>query len=206
MDIPLTIGMPVDAENGRAGRLEMIIVDQDSKQPTYLVIRRSPPYFPARVVVPTKLVSEVAEGTVRLRMYKEALDAFPDYEVTVEKPVDEPGENPEQPSYVDQWPLTTPSLWLTEGAVKVPQRTVPEHTEDVRIGMTVYDAGGLALGMVQGVIVNSDTKQVTHIILWRLGVRRLVPVDLIDFTIRNDVYLTIGQDYVPGLPAEKQKA
>jgi len=202
----LSIGMSVHASDGKVGSLERIVVDPKTHEPAYLVVRHGPPPPPRSIVVPVSLVSEVSTENVMLNTTQQAFKAFPNYELTIEKPVEKPLETPKKPSYTDRWPniLPFPTVWTELGTVKVRERTVPEHMVEVKRGMTVYDSTGNRLGEVDGLIANSEQQQVTHLVL-NTGTplkeeRRLVPIDLVDFSIRSDVYLRIGKEYVQGLP------
>jgi sporulation protein YlmC with PRC-barrel domain len=102
-------------------------------------------------------------------------------------------------------PFVPPLLkaWKKQGKLKIRQRTVPEHMTDVAQGMTVYDAVGTKLGTVQGVIADKRSRQASHLIVHRLGTsreeQRMVPVGLVDYVIRSDVYLRINKDQVQEL-------
>lgn len=203
----LRLGMKVNASDGTAGSLARIVADAETREPAYLVIATGgPPLLSRQVVVPVSLVTDVAEDRLLLGTTRDALQAFPDYEVVTERQVERPLETPKEPDYLDRWPevLHLPTIWSHSGSVKVHQRTVPEHTADVRQGMTVYDSTGEKLGTMDGAITDAQTRQITHLVLQRarpLGQdRRLVPVDLVDFVVRSDVYLQIGKQYVDGLP------
>ncbi len=207
----LALGMSVYCSDGEAGRLERIVADPETQQPTYLVIRRGPPIAPRDIVVPISLVTEVGERGISLDITEKALASFPDYELTVERPLEEP-RVVREPSYTDRWPgvLPLPTIWDEKGPVTVRERTVPAHTTDIRRGMTVYDPAGNDLGQVDGVIVDPDRRQVSHLVL-RRGLplkpeRRLVPIELVDFVIRSDVYLSIAEEHVAGLPTYEGKA
>ena len=74
------------SDGGKAGTVEQIVVDPKTHQPGYLVIKygRLPPRQ-RHIVAPISLVSEVSAREVTLETTREALEMFPDYEVTVRK-------------------------------------------------------------------------------------------------------------------------
>jgi sporulation protein YlmC with PRC-barrel domain len=198
MQKQLSLGMSVHCTDGEAGRLEKIVADPETHEPAYLVVRRG---LVSRhdVVVPVGLVRAVDAETLSLDATTEALRTFPEYEITVEK------RQPPKQDFEPSWPPLPPQAlpWEEAGVVKVRQRTVPAHTIDIRRGMTVYDPTGVRLGQVEGVIVDAERRQASHLALRRphplAQELRLVPVDLVDFVIRSDVYLLIPQGQVQGL-------
>lgn len=206
MQKQLTLGMPVFTLDGQAGNLERVVADSENRAPSYLVVRRGPPLFPRDIVVPVSLVTEVSAQGIRLNTTQDALSTFPDYELTIEKPLEKPLTTPKEPSYTDRWPgiLPLPSIWRDQGKVRLRERNVPERTVDLRRGMTVYSPEGEKLGEVAGLVAEAESKEASHLVLRRSHLfqdeQRLIPLDLVDFTIRDDVYLSIGEAQVMGLP------
>jgi sporulation protein YlmC with PRC-barrel domain len=197
----LTLNMPVRSQGGKAGHLERIIADPETHEPAYLVVKRG--LIPSRqrqIVVPVSLVREVTAQAVMLDTTLEVLDTFPDYEITVEK------RRKSQPDPTLYEPLIPPIMrpWTQEGKVRVRERTVPEHTVDIRRGMTVYDCAGVKLGQAEGISADAEEHRASHLVLRQQrrlkGEQRLIPVDLVDFTIRSNIYLSIGKDHVQRLP------
>jgi len=196
----LSLGMSVSCSDGEVGRLERIVVDPDTREPAYLVVRRGR-VSQRDTVVPVSLVTEITSEGIVLGIGSEAFKTFPDYEITVEKYL------PEEYDYVSRWP-EIPPLWKAgvqnDGMVKVRERTVSEHTADISRGMKVFDDAGVAVGEIEGVIADPDTRQASHLVLARglpaARERRLVPVDLVDFALRSHVYLRISECYLQGLP------
>lgn len=202
MEKKLTLGMPVHCPEGEVGRLEKIIAEAETREPAYLIVRRG---LVARrdIVVPVSLVRELTPQGIMLDTTLEALKTFPEYKTIVEK---SPKAAPD-PTLLE--PLVPPLLkaWEKQGPVKIRQRTVPEYMTDITQGMTVYDHAGAKLGAVQGVMVDEKSRQANHLLVHRLGTpqeeQRLVPVDLVDYVIRSDLYLRITKDQVQGLTLYK---
>lgn len=198
MQKQVKLGIRVWAEDGEVGTVEKIVVDPKKHQPGYLVVKWGR-VRARQIVVPASLVTDVLDEVVTLATTRQALKTFPDYEITVEKP--EPQDDTSPWSNIP--PLMRP--WIERGTIKIRQRTVPEHTVDLKRGMTVYDQAGIKLGQIEGVIADAEKQQVSHVILHRLQTLlldeyRLVPIDLVDFVIRSDVYLRITKDHTYGLP------
>lgn len=197
----VTLGMAVLCSDGKAGSLERVVGDPETHEPAYLVVRLNP--APAReAVVPINLVTDVVADGLKLNATTGALQAYPDYEKTVTKYQPLTAEEKEQALATM---LVAPAVDIeTFATVTLRERTVPEHMVDLRKGMTVYDRHGLKLGELEGVIVDAETRQATWVVLRApiplVEERRLVPVDLIAFIIRSDVYLRVSVDHVAGLP------
>ncbi len=194
----ITLGMAVVCTDGKAGSLERVVGDPETHEPAYVVVRLKP--VPARdVVVPVSLVADVTAEALQLNAATGAMQAFPDYETTVKK---------YQPLTAEEKAEVLPALVLDPdldlGMVTVRERTVPEHMVDLKKGMIVYDRTGLKLGEIEGAVADAEKKQVTHVVMRApipiIEGRRLVPVNLIDFIIRSDVYLRVSINDVADLP------
>jgi ferredoxin/sporulation protein YlmC with PRC-barrel domain len=204
----LTLGMTVRCLDGDAGRLERVVGDPETREPAYLVVRLSG----ARrrdVVVPVDLVMAVTLEQVLLDTTREALKHFPDYEITETKRPQPIQRDPtlHEPEFPFPWKAVA-----KEGAIEIKQRTVPEHTVELKQGMTVFDRDGLDLGRLQGVIMDATTHKAGHLVLHRrfpVGMEteedRLIPVELIDFTIRSHIYLRIPEEQLRGLPVHREE-
>lgn len=199
----IELGYRVNAVDGRVGVVEKVIVDPDEREPSYLIVKRGR-IRPRHIVVPVTLVDEVSAGQVSLSITRNALDDFPDYEVTerhgrYEKPV---------PVGV-QRPLTTYTPPSNRGYMKLRQRNVPESAVPVEKGMVVKDARGLRVGRVEGLLLDGERRTATHILLQRPAPMTVatpatmqqfaVPVDLVKDVREGGVHLRITRWHISGL-------
>ncbi len=194
----LTIGMPVQAVDGRVGDLVQIIAEPEGQEPTYLIVRldRDPP---KEVVVPVALVEGVAGGAVGLDTAGEALQGFPDYEAVT-------GKTTGGRDLIARLRAALPPYRpFTEAATaKLRQRAASDRPAEVGTGMAVYDRAGSEVGQVQGLIGDAERQEASHLILRVTGRPtddpRLVPADLVDYVSGSRLYLLVESDYLAGLP------
>lgn len=199
MERQVELGARVRAENETVGIVEKIVVDPEHHEPGYLVVKqgRIPPRQ-RHIVVPVSLVSEVLSGAVTLATTPAALASFPEYEVTVRK-----GEyqKPIPLGYPRPYDLSTPVS--NQGYMVIRARSVPDTSVSVEQGMAVRDAQGRQVGRVHGLILDSDKRQASHIVVRLpklLADRdRVVPVDLVDDVHSGSIHLRITAAHVDAL-------
>jgi sporulation protein YlmC with PRC-barrel domain len=191
------LGARVRAQDGEVGTVAKVVVDPQEHQPGYLVIKRGR-IRPRHVVVPVSLVADVSAEAVSLATTRAALDGFPNYEVTVRR------GRYEKPVAVGRTgPVAVFEPPFNQGFLTLRQRSVPETSVGVERGMAVLDAAGLRLGHVHGLVLDSDDRQATHLVLGHVEPRltrdRLLPVDLVAGVRAGEVHLHITAEYVQGL-------
>lgn len=199
----IELGDRVKAVDGRAGVVDKVIVDPDERAPGYLVVKRGR-LRPRRIVAPVSLVDDVSDGQVTLSITREALDDFPDYEVTerrgrYEKPLP---VGPRRPVAT----YTSPS---NRGYMALRRRNVPESTVPVERGMVVRDAKGMRVGRVAGLALDDERRTATHILLQRPAPMTVstpaamqqfvVPVELVEDVREGEVHLRITRWHIAGL-------
>jgi sporulation protein YlmC with PRC-barrel domain len=193
------LGARVRAIDGDVGTVAMIVVDPGGRRPGYLVVKhgRIPPRQ-RQIVVPVGLVEDVTPDEVILATTREALHGFPDYEITVQKGI---FEKPVPTGGYIPTGTYTPSS--NDGYMVLSQRSVPEHTVGVEQGMTVMDAAGVKVGYVHGLILNSDSRQASYLVLRYsrpLTMRiLLIPVDLVADVKDGEIHLYIADEHMYGL-------
>lgn len=197
MERRISLGMPVEAEDGEVGTVNKVVVDPEGREPAYLVIKQGT-IMTRDVVVPVSLVRSVSQEKVILAMTQEALDDFPEYEVTVRK-----GRHPTPIPVGRPYPVGTYTPDSTTPFTVITQRSVPEDNIAVEKGMDVVDAAGEKVGQIQGLVAKPESRQVTHLVLRQPGPPRsrdrLLPVDLVEDVRSNAVHLRISSDHVAGL-------
>ena len=199
----IELGYSVKAVDGRVGVVEKVIVDPAQREPNYLVVKRGR-IRPRHIVIPVSLVADVSAGQVSLSIMRDALDDFPDYEVTerhgkYEKPVPVGSQRPVAA-------YTPPS---NRGYMMLRRRNVPESAIPVEKGMVVKDAKGLRVGRVEGLLLDDERRVATHILLQRPAPRTvstpatmqqfIVPVELVEDVQEGEIHLRITRWHISGL-------
>lgn len=197
MERQLTLGMQVKGTDGQAGRISRIVTDPETQRPTYLVVKHGRMH-PREVVVPVSLVQEVTPEAVALDLKLAALNDFPDFESTVQHGTFQ------RTTVAPQWrPMYSYTPPTNDGFMMLRQRAVPEQAVAVAKGMAVHDCDDHEVGTVEGIIVDAEKRQGSHLILRRTHplLRLLVvPVELVDEAAEERVRLRISREYVDGLP------
>lgn len=190
-------GVKVRCLDGEAGKVTGIVIDPQTRQPVYLVIKRHR-LHPREVVVPVSLVADIQTERVELSVPRSALSGFPDYEVIVQQ-----GEY-HRPLVIG--PHTHPNLielFDNSGFMALRQRSVPEQSVKVSKGMAVKDSGGRPIGKVAGMVADARQRQITYIVLENtmpFSRPRLVAAELVEKVTDEEVYLRISRSYLRGLP------
>jgi sporulation protein YlmC with PRC-barrel domain len=195
----IKLGARVRVMDGETGTVEQIVVDPKTQQPGYLVIKygRLPPRQ-RRIVAPVSLVSEASAREITLATTREALQQFPDYEVTVHKGK---YEKPQPIGYPNMIGTYVPPS--NAGYMALKQRTVPETNIGVQQGMSVLDADGNKVGQVHGIIANPESRQAKTLVVQHTDRFRtyawLVPVDLVADVRADAILLHIKAEQMYGL-------
>jgi len=197
MEKQIELGARVRAEDGEVGTVEKIVVDPEEHEPGYLVVKRGR-VRPRKIVVPVGLVTNASPEEVTLATTRQALESFPDYEVTVRK-----GEYRKPIPVGGPRPVGIYTPPTNAGYMVLRQRSVPEASVGVEQGMDVLDVAGLKVGQVHGLIADPESRQASHLVLRQphplMPRDRLVPADLVADVREGEVHLRITAEHVSGL-------
>jgi hypothetical protein len=193
----LKLGMQVYCLDGKAGKVTKIITDPVDQQPTYLVVKLGR-LRGRQVVVPVSMVRGITPESIELKLSRDALADFPDYEVTVRV-----GEyrKPMPIGYPRAIAVYTPES--NRDALVLRQRNVPEGSLEVKKGMQVLDLCGDKVGVVEGILVSQEERKGKYIILRnaQTSLRQLIPAELVADVKADTIHLSIDGKYIPGLTA-----
>jgi hypothetical protein len=87
--------------------------------------------------------------------------------------------------------------------VKTVEENIPENTIALKEGARVLSADGEHIGNVERLIVNGDTKEVTHLLV-REGIllkkHKAIPADWIGEAFEEEIHLVVDKKLLSGLP------
>ena len=194
----------VECADGPCGKSLAVIVDQQTREVTHIAIEdKSLPHAPYQRLVPVSLVEDTSPDLIRLRCTRKDLDrmeAFVHTHYVASKEQDwtmyQAGEGPGRGSW------SGPST-VGEAATRVDEEYVPEGEFAVHPGLHVEATNG-RIGIVEELIVDPASEQVTHFVLqeghlW--GKKEvMIPISAIDHSEGDTVYLQLDKAAVEELP------
>lgn len=204
----------------KAGVVNRVVLDPDSKQVTHLVVEKGVLFTDDRVI-PVKMVEQATENRVLLTIDDAGFDEFPPYEdaeyvmlndYTAQKARE---ESSAQPLY--WYPAVGGAWWAYHRSSSVPvppfvlesELNIPEGTVAVKEGASVVAKDGGKLGNIESVFANSDDHRVTHILISQgllFKEQRLLPSTWISMTMEEEVHLNVKSDFVRSLPEYRPAA
>jgi uncharacterized protein YrrD len=207
----------------KLGHVDRMVIDPHTKKVTHLVVRKG---FLLKTdkVLPMDWVAAANGDRVALTLDATGLDSLPNFEEKHYVRADEAvsvaetaGGSPAlqsgaAPTVVWYPPVMGVSPGTGVTAVPVPpkvryvktvEENIPENTVALKEGAKVLSADGEHVGSVERLIVNSDTKDVTHLLV-KEGVlftkHKTVPSDWIGETYEDEVHLVVDSNLLRGLP------
>lgn len=192
----LRVGICVLALDGEAGRVARIVIDPQNHQPTYLVVEIGRGLRRREIAVPVSLVTSASAERVSLGVTRDALEDFPDYEVTVRD------ERYEKPFPVGRLPKQAYTPPANSGYLVLRQRSVPDPSVAIAKGMPVRDRLGRPIGSVEGLILDHEAREGKYIVFRRdpFSSLRLIPTPLVEDVTSSGVDLRIGSELANRLP------
>jgi hypothetical protein len=87
--------------------------------------------------------------------------------------------------------------------VKTVEENIPENTVALKEGARVISNDGEHIGNIERLIINGDTKEVTHLLV-KEGVlfkkHKAIPADWIDEPFEEEIHLAVDKRLLSGLP------
>lgn len=157
------IGAGVDCSDGHCGQVRRVVIDPLAKAITHLVVEPKHGFGTGRLV-PIDMTETTDQG-VRVRCTSEEFERFEPAEETQFVPnIDSyPGYRHDQLMAWPYYGLGTPGM-AADMPQTVTSETVPAGEVDVRRGDRVWASDG-EIGRVQGLVMDTGTRQVTHVLL-----------------------------------------
>ena len=192
---PLTIGADVSCTDGVCGKLSRLVMDPRTRTVTHLVVNDR--QFQGRLA-PLDLVDlDATTGQIRLRCTNAEFGKLGHAEVTA--PLQDNDADPDSYDQV-RWHGTG---WLADPP-SVTYDTLPAGEVGVRGGEPVHATDG-NIGQIQGLVIDSASSQVTHVLLQEGHVfgRKVVaiPIAAVTGADENGMQLNITKQQVKDLPS-----
>jgi len=192
-----TIGADVSCSDGPCGKVSRLIVEPETATVTHLVVE--PKHRGRGRLVPVGL-ADAAAGRVQLRCSKADFDKLDAAEQTGLLHMDSTGDPVPGPDGYSSPNLTGLALYDSERVST--HGTVPAGEVDVRHGEPVMATDGV-IGQIQGLVIDSCSRHVTHIVLeeGHLWGRKEVAIPISAVTRVGDIVrLNISRQQVEDLP------
>jgi sporulation protein YlmC with PRC-barrel domain len=199
---PFTIGADASCTDGVCGQVSRVVVDPVARAVTHLVVEPKHRLSPGRLV-PLDLV-DATTGEIRLRCSMAEFEKLDPAEETQFLP-----GTPGYPGYDPEQVLSSPYYGMgigIEGGY-IPQAvtydTVPLDEVEVRRGEHVHATDG-HIGRVQGLVIDSGSHHVTHVLLQEghLWGRKEVAIPISAVTgVDDGIRLSITKQQVQDLPS-----
>ena len=193
---PLAIGADVSCTDGVCGKLIGLVTDPRAHTVSHLVVNDR--QFQGRLV-PLKLVDvDVATGQIRLRCATAEFGRLRPADMTVsllDNDADPENSTGQLPLYsVGSRLLDPPSATYS---------TLPPGEVAVRGGDHVHATNG-NIGQIQGLVIDPESHQVTHVLLQEGHVFAsktvAIPIDAVTAITENGIQLNIAKQQVKDLP------
>jgi sporulation protein YlmC with PRC-barrel domain len=202
------IDLPTKAEvhcsDGVAGRSTYVIGNPINHQITHLVVQSVRPPF-HETLVPVDQVDETTDNRIKLKCTRDDLNKMEPFECEEYIRTELPGylcwpyalEFPDVPAIPGYTMKPVPTL------TSVKRQNIPEDEFALRRGAQVEAIDGY-VGQVDELLINSNTMQVTHLVLLERHIfqkREIsVPVSQIDHIAEGTIYLKLDRHSVEELP------
>ena len=193
-DIPLNAR--VESVDGPCGQSTRVIVNPETLRVTHFVVRQEAPPQTQRLV-PVDQVVETTRDLIRLRCTGDELGKMKQFLVTEYRQVEIPryiGGQAGQPSRSVPEIVTLP----------VEEERVPAGGQAIREGARIEATDG-KVGRVDELLLDSDSGQITHLVLreahmW--GVKDVaLPVSVVEKVVKGTVYLKLDKATISGMLA-----
>ena len=164
--MPFRIGAGARCTDGACGQVSRIIVNPATREVTHLAVDPKHRPGPGRLV-PVDLV-DAATGQIRLRCTLAEFQALPPSQETEAVPDLDPTGHPHHVSARKTGLRTYPWMIRDSGGPEAPRQvtvdSVPSGGVEVHRELTVCATDG-DIGQLQGLVVEPDGHQVTHVLL-----------------------------------------
>jgi hypothetical protein len=195
---PFTIGADVGCTDGICGKVSRVVIHLRARTVTHLVVNDR--QFQGRLV-PLNLVDvDATTGNIRLRCTIAEFEKLDHADMTV--PLQDNDADPDNSYDQVQWRSLASRLLADPPSVTYD--TLPSGEVTVRGGEHVHATDG-NIGQIQGIVIDSGSHQLTHVLLQEGHVfgRKVVaiPIGAVTGVNENGIQLNITKQQVKDLPS-----
>lgn len=209
------------ADGSTVGKVERVVLDPGNQEVTHLVVSKGF-LFKEDKVLPIRLVDSADESGVMLSREVDNLEAFPPYEETDFRVVNEEklGETPppsdEYAPMLYWYPSATvgptfrPYMWNSdqnftegEGIIETRELNIPPQTVGLQVGAEVISSDDQHVGDLDQIMMLPGADKATHFIVNESGLlkgKKLVPLKWVTFLGEKEIRLSITADFLDSLP------
>jgi uncharacterized membrane protein/sporulation protein YlmC with PRC-barrel domain len=192
-DIPINVD--VECVDGSCGQSTCVIVDPNTMQVTHYVVKENTSPHTERLV-PNEYIAEITPDLIRLRCTRAELGEMEPFVVTEYRQVEIPRYEGVQASMAVDF--SAPEI-----------RTLPMEVEQVPVGELALregmpvDATDKSVGRVDELLLDSDTGQITHLVLreghlW--GQRAVfIPVSMVEYVVEGRILLKLDRETISAM-------
>jgi len=201
----IPVGAHVECTDGPCGKSIAVILDRETRRVTHFAVEdESLRYAPYQRLVPVDQLAETGPGLIHLKCTRDELDQMEPFIHT--RYVAHQSED--YALYESGDGLGGPGEWGTssiagEMSTKVEEEQVPEGEVAVHPGTHVHATDG-PVGVVEELMVDPDSAQVTHIVLrkghWWGKQEVQIPISAIERGEGDTVYLNLDKKAIGQLP------
>ena len=212
------------ANNEKLGHVDRVVVDPQTRKVTHLVVRKGV-LLKSDKILPMDWVAAADGDRISLTPNATGLDLLPNFEEKHYIRSDDAvavaeGEGinptshgaPAAPSLI--WYPPAMGVYPATGLAGIPgpakvryvktiEANIPENTVALKEGAKVLSADGEHIGDVERLMVNGDTKEVTHLLV-KEGIlfkkHKAIPADWIGEAYEEEIHLVVDKKLLSGLP------
>ncbi len=199
LEIPL--GANVECTDGECGKSTSIIVNPVGRKVTHFVLENDEFVGHRDRIVPIEKIASATRKVIRLNCTIQDVVTMKPFTETryIRRDVSQYSS-----AYYGHETYSEPYYTPNEGAISVDAESVPAGEQIAHRGMVVEASDG-KVGVVEGLVVNPENEEITHLILQEghlLGKKDVaLPISAVEKVVDDIVHLNVDKKTIEDLPA-----
>jgi len=201
--LEISLGAKVECTDGECGQSTSIIVNPVGRKVTHFVLENDDFVGHKDRIVPIEKIAGATRKVIRLNCTIQDVVTMKPFTETeyIRRDVSQYSS-----AYYghEKYAYAEPYYFAEDGAISVDVESIPAGEQIAHRGMVVEASDG-KVGVVEGLVVNPESEQITHLVLqeghlW--GKKDVaLPISSIDRVVDNTVHLNLDKNSVGDLPA-----